>query len=163
MFLRSQETGESLVPFHAALIAQAAKAELGTLEDKILRDLFISKMKNTVLQDKIRFETFTREEVLKRALKLEQSKQTTQAFQKLHANSASAGHLSESHINIQQEPFMAVGIKGQNKRRSDQEQYNWKTNETRNNASASADQKPCTRCGRAFVEGNLKSCPAMGS
>ena len=59
--------GESLELFHAALTAQAAKAELGTLEDKILRDLFISKMKNTVLQNKITLEIFTPEEVLKRA------------------------------------------------------------------------------------------------
>ena len=58
---------------------------------------------------------------------------------------------------------MAVGNIGQNNRRSDQEQYNWKTNETRNNASPSADQKQSARCGRASVEGNLKSCPVIGS
>ena len=42
---QSQEAGESLETFHAALTAQAAKAELGTLEDELVRDLFISKMK----------------------------------------------------------------------------------------------------------------------
>ena len=41
---------------------------------------FISRMKNTVLQDTMTFENFTPDEVLKRAIKFEQSKQTTQRF-----------------------------------------------------------------------------------
>ena len=36
LFNHSQETGESLEAFHAALTAQAARAELGTLEDKLI-------------------------------------------------------------------------------------------------------------------------------
>ena len=68
--------------FHAALTAQSATAELGGLEEKLVRDLFISRIKNTALQDTLTFETFTPEEVLKRAIKFKQSKQTTQAFQK---------------------------------------------------------------------------------
>ena len=47
LFNRAQETGETLEAFHAALTAQAATAELGTLE--LVRGLFISKMKNVVL------------------------------------------------------------------------------------------------------------------
>ena len=39
-------------------------------------------MKNVVLQDTLTFDTFSTEEVLKGALKFEQSKQTTQEFQK---------------------------------------------------------------------------------
>ena len=50
--------------FHAALTAQAARFELGTL----VRDLFISKIKNTTLQDTLTFETLDPEEVLKRAI-----------------------------------------------------------------------------------------------
>ena len=63
LFNRSQETGETLEAFHAALTAQAAKADLGTLEDQLVRDLFISKKKNVVLQDTLTFETFSPEEV----------------------------------------------------------------------------------------------------
>ena len=44
LFNRSQEMGESLESFHAALTAQAAKSALDTLEDELVRDLFISKM-----------------------------------------------------------------------------------------------------------------------
>ena len=51
LFTRMQESGESLESFHAALTAQAARSELGTLENEIVRDLFISKMKNMTLQD----------------------------------------------------------------------------------------------------------------
>ena len=45
LFNRAQET------FHAALTAQAAKvgkAELGTLEDELVRDLFVSKMTSSL-------------------------------------------------------------------------------------------------------------------
>ena len=47
LFAEIQEAGESLKSLHAALTAQAAKAELGTIEDELVRDLFISKMKNS--------------------------------------------------------------------------------------------------------------------
>ena len=71
LFTRSHETNETLESFHA---------ELGALEEELVRDLFISRMRNIVLQDTLKFETFTPEEVLKRAINFEQSKQTTQAF-----------------------------------------------------------------------------------
>ena len=51
-FNRSQESGETLEAFHAALTAQAGKSELGVLDDVLVRDLFISKMKSPTLQIK---------------------------------------------------------------------------------------------------------------
>ena len=78
---RSQETGETLEAFHAALTAQVARAELGTLEDELVRDLFISKRIKTVLQDTLTFETFPPEDVLKRFSKFGKNKQTIQLFQ----------------------------------------------------------------------------------
>ena len=72
---------ETLESFHGALTAQAATAEQGTLEEELSRDLFISKMKNIVLQDALTFEISTPDEIVKRALKFEQSKQRTQRFQ----------------------------------------------------------------------------------
>ena len=74
LLTRTQESGKTLESFHAALTAQAAKAELGTLEDELVQDLFISRMKSAALQDSLTFETFPPDEVLKRAIKLEQSK-----------------------------------------------------------------------------------------
>ena len=73
LFTRMQESGESLESFHAALTAQGARSELGALENEIVRDLFISKMKNMTLQDTLTFETLDPEEVLKRAKKFEYS------------------------------------------------------------------------------------------
>ena len=73
MFTRSHETNETVESFNAALTAKAAKTELGGLEEELVRDLFISWMRNVVLQDTLTFETFSPEEVLKRALKFEQS------------------------------------------------------------------------------------------
>ena len=85
---RSQEPVEILETFHAALTAQEAKSALDTLEDELVRDLFISKMGSPALQDNHTFGTLPTDEVLKRALKFEQSKQTTPAFQKPNINAA---------------------------------------------------------------------------
>ena len=61
-----QEPGETLDAFHSALTVQAARLELKTLESEIVRELFISQMKNMTLQDKVTFETLEPAEVLKR-------------------------------------------------------------------------------------------------
>ena len=79
-FTRSHETNETLESFHAALTAQAAKAELGGLEEELDIDLIISRMRNVVLQDTLIFETFTPEEVLKRAMKFEQVSKLRKQF-----------------------------------------------------------------------------------
>ena len=73
------------------MTAQAAKAELRRLEEELVRDFFISWMRNVVLQDTLTFETFTPEEGLKRVIKFEQSKQTTQAFQRSSTSSNNSG------------------------------------------------------------------------
>ena len=73
LFTQSHETNETLESLHAALTAQAVKADLGGLEEELVRDLFIFRMRNVVLQDTLIFETFSPEEVLKRAIKFEQS------------------------------------------------------------------------------------------
>ena len=150
LFNRSQETGEKLEAIQEALTAQAARAELETLEDDLIRDLFISRMKNTVLRDRLTFGAFPPDEVLKRALKFEQSKQTTQAFKKLNKMTASAGQLNGTKIKIKQQPIMAIGNKGPNSRRQTREQYD-----------SGIKRKLCTKCG-SFVDGHLKNCLAMG-
>ena len=83
LFTRSHEMIETLELFHAALSAQAAKAEVGELEAELVSDLIISRMRNVVLQHMLTFETFTPEEVLKRAIKFEQTKQTHKHFEKI--------------------------------------------------------------------------------
>ena len=155
-----QESGESLESFHAALTAQAARSELGALENEIVRDLFISKMKNMTLQDTLTFETLDPEEVLKRAIKFEHSKLTTMAFQ--NTNAAATGGSSSNYtsgVRIKQEPVMAVrNMSGTNKtpnRRESNKRQN-------NNKNQNMKTKPCNRRGRTFDQGHLKNCPAMG-
>ena len=133
---------------------QAARAELGTLEDELVRDLFISKMKNVVLQDTLTFETFSSEEVLKRALKFEQSKQTTQAFQKTNAATASTAQVNGT-MKIKQEPIMSIGNKNAYGRRQTNNMYKKKSSD-RKEGKHFTDTKTCTRCGRLFGEGHLK-------
>ena len=117
LFNRSQEMGESSESFHAALAAQAAKPALDTLEDELVRDLFISKMRSPALQDKLTFETLPPEEVLKRAIKFEQSKQLTQAFQTSTLGAAKTITQPGSQIKIKQEPILEVGNRNQNSRK----------------------------------------------
>ena len=131
LFTRTQESGEVLESFHAALTAQAVTAELGRLEEELVRDLFISRMKKTALQDTLTFETFAPDEVLKQAINFEQSKQTTQAFQKLVVGSSNGGQLSGPQIKIKQEPNMAFGNKTQNYRRSNRDQFKKKCNDNK--------------------------------
>ena len=85
------------------------------MEEELFRDLFISRMRNVELQDTLTFETFTPEEVQKRAIKFEQSKQTTQAFQRSSTSTTTTGLLSNAQTKIKQEPIMAIGTKGYNK------------------------------------------------
>ena len=162
LFTRSHETNETLESFHAALTAQAAKAELGGLEEELVRDLFISRMRYVVLQDTLTFETFSPEEVLKRAKKFEHSKQTTQAFQESSTSTNNSGLFSNSQMKIKQEPVMAIGNKGYNSKRQSQNQNRRKQYESKNTQRSKGDQKQCTRFGRVFREGHLKNCPAMG-
>ena len=162
LFTRSHETKQTLESFHAALTAQAAKAELGGLEEELVRDLFISRMRNVELQDTLTFETFTPKEVVKRAIKLEQSKQTTQAIQRSSTSTTNTGLFSNAQTKIKQEPIMAIGNKGYNPRRQGRDQNKRKSYENRHSTRSKGDQKLCTRCGRTFGEGHLKSCPAMG-
>ena len=124
LFNRHQKTGERLESFHAALTVQAAMSVLGTVEDEIVRDLFISKTRNADLQDTLIFETLSPDEVLKRALKFtEGSTESTEIEQtnstsvpNSNATTASASQFAGSQIKIKQEPVIAVGKRNQNSR-----------------------------------------------
>ena len=121
-------------------------------------------MKNTELQDTLTFETFTSDEVPKRAIKFEQSKQTFQksALQKSVTGNTKIGQFNGPQINLKQEPIMSVGNKGQNYKRPNRDQFRKKTNEQRN-TKFRQEQKQCTRCGKIFREGHLKNCMTMES
>ena len=75
-------------------------------------------MRSPALQDTLTFETLPPEEVLKPAIKFEQSKQSTQAFQKSTLGTAQTITQTGSQIKIKQEPILAVGNRNQNSRKS---------------------------------------------
>ena len=164
LFNRSQEMGESLESFHAALTAQAAKSALDTLKNDLVRDLFISKMRSPALQDTLTFESLPPEEVLKRAIKFRQSKQSTQAFQKSTLGTAQAITQPGSQSKITQEPILVVGNRNQNTRKPYRKRNSRKQPEGRAISSKynADDRKQYNRCGRPFVDGHLKNCALMG-
>ena len=96
---------------HAALTAQAARSELGTLKSELARDFFISKMKKMTLQETLTFETLDSEAVLKRAIKFDHSELTTMAFQKTSAAATvGVGKNYNSGVRIKQDSVMVVRI-----------------------------------------------------
>ena len=115
-------------------------------------------MKNVVLQDTFTFETFSPEEVLKRAIKFEHSKQTTQAFQKSSSSVNNSGLFPNTQMKIKQEPIMAIGNKGYNSKRQNQN----RRKQYENTQKAKGDHKQCTRCGRAFGEKSFEKLPGNG-
>ena len=66
-----------------------------------------------------------------------------------------------SQVKIKQEAILEVGNREKNNRRQNREPYKRKTNNVRSNTKPRSDQKPCTRYGKTFEEGHLKSYAAM--
>ena len=156
---RMQEQGETLEAFQAEITAQAARSEL---ENEIVRDLFIYKMKNRALQDTPTFETLAPEQVPKRVTKFEHSKLTTMAFKK--ANSATVAGKSTSHksgVKIKQEPILTMrSSNGSTRKHPFKSENNKRPNKIKPTTS-SGQTKPCNRRGRVFDQGHLKSSPAI--
>ena len=66
-----QQKGESLEQFHSVLSGLAARCNFGTLETRILRDVFIVNMNNREAQNELCRSTKTPEEVYRIALSYE--------------------------------------------------------------------------------------------
>ena len=93
---------------------------------------------------------------MKRALKFEQSKQTTRAFQKTNATTASTAQVNGT-MKIKQEPVMSIGNKNAYGRRQPNNMYKKKSSD-RKDGKNFTDTKTCTRCARPFGEGHLMKC-----
>ena len=152
LFNRSQKTGGPLEVFHAALTAQAANSAVDTLENELVRDF-------PALQDTLMFETLPPEEILKRALKFEQSKQTTQSFQKSNMNTVSTK--SGSQIKTKKEPILAVGNRGQTKKRVNRDRFKRRQPEGRTTSSiiTTRKRKHAVDMENHFEKGILKNVP----
>ena len=71
LLARKQQIGESLKQFHSKLSGLAAGCNFGTLETRILRDVFIVNMNNREAQNELCRSTKTPEEVYRIALSYE--------------------------------------------------------------------------------------------
>ena len=59
---------------------------------------------------------------------------------------------------------MEIGNRrGNQRRRNNKSHINEKTWDAKSNPKNRTDQKPCSRCGKPFVEGHIRNCPAMGT
>ena len=71
LLARKQQIGESLEQFHSVLSGLAARFNFGTLETRILRDVFIVNINNGEAQNELCRSTKTPEEVYRIALSYE--------------------------------------------------------------------------------------------
>ena len=111
-------------------------------------------MRSPALQDTLTFETLPPYEVLKRALKFEQSKQTTNAFQKSNMTTASKISQSGSQIKIKQEPIFAVRNRCQANKRYNRDRFRKRQSVGRTTSKYNNDteKKPYSRCGKPFTD-----------
>ena len=71
LLARKQQIGESLEQFHSVLSGLTARCNIGALETRILRDVFIVNLNNTEAQNELCRSTKTAEEVYRVALSYE--------------------------------------------------------------------------------------------
>ena len=86
LFTRNMKQGETMEHFHAALSEQAAKCNLGTLEEELIKDLFVAKMNDADLQRKFIMKKTEPKKVLEEIVLFERGTTTTQNFQKVHSH-----------------------------------------------------------------------------
>ena len=104
---RKQFINESLEQFHSVLSGLAARCNFGTLEDRILRDVFIVNMKNRDAQKELCRSTKTPEEVYRIALSYERGNKYASSYVATGSVGAQGSTSGGGGIQIKSEP---VGI-----------------------------------------------------
>ena len=104
---RKQFINESLEQFHSVLSGLAARCNFGTLEDRILRDVFIVNMNNRDAQKELCRSTKTPEEVYRIALSYERGNKYASSYVATGSLWAQGSTSGGGGIQIKSEP---VGI-----------------------------------------------------
>ena len=104
---RKQLINESLEQFHSVLSGLAARCNFGTLEDRILRDVFIVNMNNREAQKELCRSTKTSEEIYRIALSYERRNKYASSYVVTGPLGAKGSTSGGGGIQIKSEP---VGI-----------------------------------------------------
>ena len=157
LFSRSQRNGESLELFHNALSELAKTCDLGTLEESLVKDLFVAKMSNKELQVKFCKDKTSPEDVLKEIILHERGTRVSNTFQSKSYQHSSHQDPKISY-QIKEEPTFAIDrqFKGKNSgNRRDKDR-------TTRKGGAAKKNNQCRNCGGNWPHEPKDSCPAKG-
>ena len=105
---RKQFINESLEQFHSVLSGLAARCNFGTLEDRILRDVFIVNMNNRKAQKELCRSTKTPEEVYRIALSYERGNKYASSYVATGSVGAQGSSSGGGGIQIKSEPVGTI-------------------------------------------------------
>ena len=108
LLARKQQIGESLEQFHSVLSGLAARCNFGTLETRILRDVFIVNMNNREAQNELYRSTKTPEEVYRIALSYERGYKYAKSYGLATGGGTSGTAGGTGAVQIKTEPVGTI-------------------------------------------------------
>ena len=157
---RKQFINESLEQFHSVLSGLAARCNFGTLEDRILRDVFIVNMNNRDAQKELCRSTKTPEEVYRIALSYERGNKYASSYVATGSVGAQGSTSGGGGIQIKSEPVGIIRGGYRNNRARGRGSYQGRgSNRGRN----FLNNNKCYNCDQQnFTREHLDRCPAKG-
>ena len=156
---RKQHIGESLEQFHSILSGLAARCNLGALETRILRDVFIVNMNNREAQNELCRSTKTPEEVYRIALSSERRYKYAKSYGSTTEGATTSGTTSGTGASqIKTEPVGTIRGGYRNSRQRGRGSFRERAH-MRGGAS-----KRCYNCDQPnFTPEHLTRCPARSA
>ena len=114
---RKQRIGESLEQFHSVLSGLAARCAFGTLESRILRDVFIVNMTNREAQNEINRATKTPEEAYRISLSYGRGNKYARTYVATKGGTGGSSVPMAGGLQIKPEPVGVIRREYRNSRR----------------------------------------------
>ena len=159
LLARKQHIGESLEPFYSVLSGLAARRNFGTLETRILRDVFIVNMNNREAQNELCRSTNTPEEVYRIALSYERGYKYAKSYGSTTGGAKTSGTRGGAGaFQIKTEPVGTIRGGYRNSRQRGRGSFRGRA-DMRGGAS-----KRCYNCDQPnFTPEHLTRCPARSA
>merc|ERR1711894_527622 len=148
LFTSNPKQNEGMETFHNALAELAKTCDLGTLEQSLVKDLFVAKMSDKELQMKFIREKTSSDQVLEDIILYERGAKDSNFFQQTAAK--------QSQVAIKQEPTFAIGRQPRG-RGASRGSYKQKRG---SGVSKKPKSDQCRNCGGKWPHEN--DCPAKG-
>ena len=158
---RKQFINENLEQFHSVLSGLAARCNFWTLEDRILRDVFIVNMINREAQKELCRSTKTPEEVYRIALSYERGNKYATSYVATGPVGAQGSSSGGGGIQIKSEPVGTIRGGYRNNRARGRGSYQGRGSNRGGNLS---QNNRCYNCDQQnFTRKHLDRCPARGA